>query len=637
MALVLGCTATAAAAPTWLPPEDRSAPLRDADDGGVAMDASAGIVAIWEREGSTPFNRAVQTSFRPPGGSFSATADVSSPAQDPVVAMNHAGEAVAAWWHSTAGVYTLQASVRPPGGSFGPAQDIGGLAPDFTGSPPSIQLEMNDAGAAVIAWLSRDPAPEPEPDVQTIEAVVRAPGGAFSEAETLSDVEDLVLEPDVAIDASGDAIAVWRVIEEEESVAQALAGSAPGGFSGAPVDLPKGLDHVSGLDVDATPGGAATVVFVGFDDPGKDEDEEPLPVEESRVEAISGQIGGPFSAPTALSDPTGRAFQPRLAIDAAGGAVVVWVDQEEPLNSEIHASVRPPGGSFPGPAGAVEIAGSGGNATSPSLAVNDQGAAVAVWQQGAPTRILASVRPPAGGFPPAAGISTPGADALFPDVAIAPTGDAVAAWRRFDGSHWILQSAGYDANPPVFRSISIPAGGTVGETVSVAADPFDVWGIASSSISFGDGGIAPGAAASHVYGAPGVYPVNFSATDAAGNPVSAGGSISIAAPRPVLKIRKRKRNRKKGTILLTVQVSGPGRVVLTGKGVKRVQKRARRAGSVKLLVKAKGKTLKRLNGSGKAKIRVKIVFDPDGRGPNAKRNLRLTLIKGKQKQRRSRR
>jgi hypothetical protein len=94
-----------------------------------------------------------------------------------------------------------------------------------------------------------------------------------------------------------------------------------------------------------------------------------------------------------------------------------------------------------------------------------------------------------------------------------------------------------------------------------------------------------------------------------------------------------KRNTKKGTAKLTVAVPGPGKVELTGKGVKSqrsgraiASKVAPAAGTVKLLIKAKGKTKSKLNETGKAKVKVKVTFTPTGGVSNTQAK-RLKLIK----------
>lgn len=79
--------------------------------------------------------------------------------------------------------------------------------------------------------------------------------------------------------------------------------------------------------------------------------------------------------------------------------------------------------------------------------------------------------------------------------------------------------------------------------------------------------------------------------------------------------KKVKKNKKKGTALLSFGVGGPGKVVLSGKKVKRKSKAAKAAGRVKLPIVAKGKALKALRASGKAKVKVQVTFTPTGGSP----------------------
>jgi hypothetical protein len=64
----------------------------------------------------------------------------------------------------------------------------------------------------------------------------------------------------------------------------------------------------------------------------------------------------------------------------------------------------------------------------------------------------------------------------------------------------------------------------------------------------------------------------------------------------------------KGTALLTVQVSGPGKLVLSGAGVKKVTAHPKKAGPVKLSVKAVGGKAKTLAKTGKVTVHLKLVF-----------------------------
>jgi hypothetical protein len=92
-----------------------------------------------------------------------------------------------------------------------------------------------------------------------------------------------------------------------------------------------------------------------------------------------------------------------------------------------------------------------------------------------------------------------------------------------------------------------------------------------------------------------------------------------------------KRNRKKGTARLTVNVPNPGELVLSGKGVKRAgasgaiaAKRVPAPGEVELLIKAKGKKKRKLNETGKVKVKPNVTYTPTGGDPSSQsRKLKL--------------
>ena len=88
--------------------------------------------------------------------------------------------------------------------------------------------------------------------------------------------------------------------------------------------------------------------------------------------------------------------------------------------------------------------------------------------------------------------------------------------------------------------------------------------------------------------------------------------------------KKVKKNKKKGTALLSFGVGGPGVAVLSGKKVKKRSKAATAAKRIKLPVVAKGKAVKTLQASGKVKVKVKVAFTPTG-GATASFTKKVTL------------
>lgn len=88
--------------------------------------------------------------------------------------------------------------------------------------------------------------------------------------------------------------------------------------------------------------------------------------------------------------------------------------------------------------------------------------------------------------------------------------------------------------------------------------------------------------------------------------------------------KKVKLNKKKGTATLSFGVGAPGQALLSGKKVKRKSKAAKAAGRVKLPIVAKGKALKQLRESGRAKVKLKVTFTPTG-GSTATFTKKVTL------------
>ena len=86
------------------------------------------------------------------------------------------------------------------------------------------------------------------------------------------------------------------------------------------------------------------------------------------------------------------------------------------------------------------------------------------------------------------------------------------------------------------------------------------------------------------------------------------------------------RNKKEGTAKLTVNIPNPGRLVLTGKGLRKRKKSPDASGDVVLKIKTKKNKLDRLNKNGKVKVKPKITFTPTGGDP-ATESRRLALKK----------
>jgi hypothetical protein len=77
----------------------------------------------------------------------------------------------------------------------------------------------------------------------------------------------------------------------------------------------------------------------------------------------------------------------------------------------------------------------------------------------------------------------------------------------------------------------------------------------------------------------------------------------------------RPRRNKKGTATLTVSLPNPGELALSGKGVRVAAKSIPAAGEADLVIKARGKAMRKLRESGKVKVMPRITYTPTGGDP----------------------
>jgi hypothetical protein len=108
-----------------------------------------------------------------------------------------------------------------------------------------------------------------------------------------------------------------------------------------------------------------------------------------------------------------------------------------------------------------------------------------------------------------------------------------------------------------------------------------------------------------------------------------------STPAPTIEVLKAKLDKRRGTATLLVQVSGPGRLVLSGKDVAKATGASHSAAVVKLAVRARGRARVRLNHRGRAKVGLTVTFAPaeGGAAVSATRSLTLKRALGRRAQR----
>jgi PKD domain-containing protein len=551
---MLSSTAGSASAAGWLEPKDISA-SNEVVDGRpeVAVDTAGNAVAIWERH--VGGKEIVEASERPAGGDWSEPEVLSLPDEEgrtSQVTIDAAGNAIAVWitGESVTG-FVVRSAVRPPGGEWSEPEDVSGSISEAI----TPRLAVDAASEAVAIWTAFDSGG------RIVQGAVRSADGEWSEPDDLSGAGEFVtpLEaPDAAIDAAGNAIAVWK-LEGTNDVVQAAVRPAAQEDWAAPDDLSDAGQDAGEPAVTMNEAGEAIAVWTRLD--GTD-----------TVQGAVRPAGGEWADPDDLSAPGQDAGEPDVAIDETGEGVGVW-RRYNGSNFIVQGAVRPVVGEWGQP---DDLSASGRDGMSPVVAINVSVGAVAMWDRsdGADLRVQATVRPPDSDWPKPDTISAAGEDAGLAEVALDAAGNAVAVFGRNGDDGPFVQASAYDFAGPRLSDLRIPATGAVGEPVTFGVSSFDVFPFATSW-TFGDGGPgASGNTVSHVYAAPGAYPVTVTAVDGGGNTSTRIGAIAIVAatkpppPRRQIALALRietaslRRLRRTGALRVAASVALSGRAKL---------------------------------------------------------------------------
>jgi hypothetical protein len=444
----------------------------------VAMNQRGDAAVVWEESG------VIQAAVRRAGAQFVvALPALSQPgAAGPKVGIDDAGNVTVAWTRGS----VVQNAVQPAGGSFTGAQDM----LDPVAGP--VDLAVDGSGRAVEMYRGTT-------FNTAIKGYVRPADGSFGAAMNLISVTDVTsYESAMTTNARGDVVAVVDYHDLGSGFAAlswANGGESYLGFSSL---FPFGRAHAR-VAV-GTQGDAAVVWQQTSDMTG------PHPL----LRASIRPTGGTFTASPGIVIPgTGDGSEfPTVAVDAAGNVLVIW---SEGAAGVMRSSFRPAGGDFGGP---QDVPGTNG-VTESRLVFSPDGTALAAFFQS--DTIAASVRPPGGSFMPPTTLSS--IDVFASDVRLAADdeGNVLAVWFESTADEYGVAGAFYDPVPPRLEELAVPATVRVGQAVEVSVSAVDRVGPVSVEWTFGDGGTATTAQASHTYATPGTFPVNVAATDAVGN------------------------------------------------------------------------------------------------------------------------
>ena len=488
----------------WLPPVDISEPAAHAGQTHVALDSEGNATAVWDRWDGTA--TVVETAYRPAGAPWGEPEVLSPPySQSAQVVVDRNGVLTAVWQRWT-GVnhYAIESVSRLPGHEWTEPVEI----TDFQqGFHPEPWLAVDWEGNNTVVWKQNE----------TIMSSFRTFALGWGEPVPLSPGESFT--PETAMDARGDATAVWMhndgsdyVVEsayrpEQGEWEEPTLVSAPGEEGGNP--------HVA---VDGE--GDSLVVWRGGDEG------------EESVRAAYRSAGGPWSEPVDVSTAGDHVQSLQAAVDPEGNAIAAWSGNgyAEGEYDTVRTAYKPVGGEWEEP---VDLSAPGGNGFPTDVVFDQSGNAAIIWQRwdGVTNLIQAAYKPAGEEWEEPVDLSEEGKQGMSavvvldaPGSATVADGDATAVWvsanpiscsegKESPCYSYVVQAAGYDPDGLPEVEVEAPEEGTVGEEIEVST-PTE--GLFSPSIEFGDGAKVAGTEATHVYDEPGTYLVKAAGAEELG-------------------------------------------------------------------------------------------------------------------------
>jgi hypothetical protein len=343
----------------------------------------------------------------------------------PSVAVDSRGHAFAVWVHADGGTESIWFNRYVPGMGWGAAEQV---RTRLRGRASNPQVAIDEQGDALVVWSQVDGARR---TVWASRLVAGLAWGAPSRltADPFTDADS----PRIATDARGGAVVVWRQFDDRVSRNVWASRYVPGeGWSPARCVGREGAGTAFDPQVAVDEYGHAFVLWII---PGS---------QRGTVWCNRYVVGRGWQEACALNaGHPGDVVDPRLVCGADGHAMAVWC-QRLGAHYGVWASRHAPLSGW-GEAERVGVDLST-SASSPQIALNARGDAIAVWDQsdGLGSSVWANRCVAARGWGMASPILIDSlGDAGSPQVVLDDMGNAMAMWIQSMGSHFGVQASRY--------------------------------------------------------------------------------------------------------------------------------------------------------------------------------------------------
>ena len=351
----------------------------------------------------------------------------------PQIAVDTLGNATAIWRSVDEANYVIQATTKPANGAWPSPLNVSILSLiEEDGFDPQIVIDA--FGNATAIWSGDDR------ENMIIKSSTKPFGGNWtppSQVASLSLPASSACDPQIAVDPAGNLTAVWQRFNGENTIVQAstklFGGSWTSPFLVTNLSQPGENGDNSQVVVDAA--GNATAIWTITEGTN------------GIIQASTKPFGGNWEPPINLSLSGEDVFQPQIVVDLAGNATAVWVRTNGNSDRIIQASTKPFGGSWLLPSLVVNLSLPGEDALDPQIGVDSKGNITVVWtssSNGNMSIIQASEKPFGGNWTlpfNIANLSLPGEEANRPQLTVDSVGNVTAVWERSNGTDSIIQAS----------------------------------------------------------------------------------------------------------------------------------------------------------------------------------------------------
>ncbi|MBL4712227.1 MAG: hypothetical protein JKX75_06975 [Gammaproteobacteria bacterium] len=368
-------------------------------------------------EGGGTINAANVTNVLVTCRNWSASAlietDTVNDAINPQIAIDAAGNATAVWPQGDGTRFNIWSNRYTAGSGWGTAELI---ETDNTGNADAPTITVNAAGVAIAIWRQFDGT---RFNIWSNRYVV---GSGWGTAELVeNDNTGSALDPKIAMDTNGNALAVWPQGDGVEDNIWSNRYVVGTGW-GTPEKIESTSINAKEAQISMDASGNALAVWV-----------QPSTAQESAWSNRYVVGSGWGTAVLIETDSAGSTKNPQIAVDNNGNALAVW-GQSDGTRDNVMAN-RYTVGSGWGTAELIETD-NAGNATDPQIAVDAGGNALAVWGQfdGSADNIMSNRYTTGTGWGTAELIETEDYEAFLPKIAFDDSGNAIAIWLQEDAN-----------------------------------------------------------------------------------------------------------------------------------------------------------------------------------------------------------